>query len=429
MTLIAFLGFLICLALSFPIAIAIIIGALLPGWTGLSAVTDAIYVLRTMVTGVDSTTILAIPLFMFAGTIMAQGKISKKLFDVFAYFLGNIPAGMPCAAVVTCLFYGAISGSGPATAVAVGAMTIPILVNLGYDKGFCAALISVSGGLGLLIPPSIAFINYALVTGTSVTSLFAAGVLPGLLMGFLLMLYAFFYCKKHGEDRDKIHANTRQLRSMGLLTLLKESVWAILSPVIILGGIYSGLFTPTEAACVSVIYSLIISLFVYKTIKWSDLIPLVNESVRTVAPLCLLIATATSFSRILTLAQAPQVLAAAVSGAISSRVVFLLTLVAIMLVLGMFIDGSPCILILSPLFMPIAEAYGVDPIHLGVIMVTTVTIGLSTPPFGLNLFAASAMTDIPVLTLGKKSLTCIAMAIVALLLITFIPGFSLWLAY
>ena len=429
MTMIAFLGFLICLALSFPIAIAIIIGALLPGWTGLSAVTDAIYVLRTMVTGVDSTTILAIPLFMFAGTIMAQGKISKKLFDVFAYFLGNIPAGMPCAAVVTCLFYGAISGSGPATAVAVGAMTIPILVNLGYDKGFCAALISVSGGLGLLIPPSIAFINYALVTGTSVTSLFAAGVLPGLLMGFLLMLYAFFYCKKHGEDRDKIHANTRQLRSMGLLTLLKESVWAILSPVIILGGIYSGLFTPTEAACVSVIYSLIISLFVYKTIKWSDLIPLVNESVRTVAPLCLLIATATSFSRILTLAQAPQVLAAAVSGAISSRVVFLLTLVAIMLVLGMFIDGSPCILILSPLFMPIAEAYGVDPIHLGVIMVTTVTIGLSTPPFGLNLFAASAMTDIPVLTLGKKSLTCIAMAIVALLLITFVPGFSLWLAY
>jgi len=429
MTLIAFLGFLICLALSFPIAIAIIIGALLPGWTGLSAVTDAIYVLRTMVTGVDSTTILAIPLFMFAGTIMAQGKISKKLFDVFAYFLGNIPAGMPCAAVVTCLFYGAISGSGPATAVAVGAMTIPILVNLGYDKGFCAALISVSGGLGLLIPPSIAFINYALVTGTSVTSLFAAGVLPGLLMGFLLMLYAFFYCKKHGEDRDKIHANTRQLRSMGLLTLLKESVWAILSPVIILGGIYSGLFTPTEAACVSVIYSLIISLFVYKTIKWSDLIPLVNESVRTVAPLCLLIATATSFSRILTLAQAPQVLAAAVSGAISSRVVFLLTLVAIMLVLGMFIDGSPCILILSPLFMPIAEAYGVDPIHLGVIMVTTVTIGLSTPPFGLNLFAASAMTDIPVLTLGKKSLTCIAMAIVALLMITFVPGFSLWLAY
>lgn len=429
MTLIAFLGFLICLALSFPIAIAIIIGALLPGWTGLSAVTDAIYVLRTMVTGVDSTTILAIPLFMFAGTIMAQGKISKKLFDVFAYFLGNIPAGMPCAAVVTCLFYGAISGSGPATAVAVGAMTIPILVNLGYDKCFCAALISVSGGLGLLIPPSIAFINYALVTGTSVTSLFAAGVLPGLLMGFLLMLYAFFYCKKHGEDRDKIHANTRQLRSKGLLTLFKESVWAILSPVIILGGIYSGLFTPTEAACVSVIYSLIISLFVYKTIKWSDLIPLVNESVRTVAPLCLLIATATSFSRILTLAQAPQVLAAAVSGAISSRVVFLLTLVAIMLVLGMFIDGSPCILILSPLFMPIAEAYGVDPIHLGVIMVTTVTIGLSTPPFGLNLFAASAMTDIPVLTLGKKSLTCIAMAIVALLLITFVPGFSLWLAY
>jgi len=429
MTMIAFLGFLICLALSFPIAIAIIIGALLPGWTGLSAVTDAIYVLRTMVTGVDSTTILAIPLFMFAGTIMAQGKISKKLFDVFAYFLGNIPAGMPCAAVVTCLFYGAISGSGPATAVAVGAMTIPILVNLGYDKCFCAALISVSGGLGLLIPPSIAFINYALVTGTSVTSLFAAGVLPGLLMGFLLMLYAFFYCKKHGEDRDKIHANTRQLRSKGLLTLFKESVWAILSPVIILGGIYSGLFTPTEAACVSVIYSLIISLFVYKTIKWSDLIPLVNESVRTVAPLCLLIATATSFSRILTLAQAPQVLAAAVSGAISSRVVFLLTLVAIMLVLGMFIDGSPCILILSPLFMPIAEAYGVDPIHLGVIMVTTVTIGLSTPPFGLNLFAASAMTDIPVLTLGKKSLTCIAMAIVALLLITFVPGFSLWLAY
>lgn len=427
MTQLAFFGFLICLALSFPIAIAIIVGALLPGWAGLNAMTDVIYVLRTLVTGVDSSTILAIPLFMFAGTIMARGQISKKLFDIFAYALGGVRAGLPCAAVVTCLFYGAISGSGPATMVAVGAMTIPIMVELGYDKAFCATLISVAGGLGLLIPPSIAFINYALVTGVSVTSLFAAGVMPGILVGVLLMLYASFYCWKHGEDRQKIDANLRQLRAKGLFPLLKESIWAILSPVIILGGIYSGQFTPTEAACISVIYSLLVSLFIYRTIAWRDLITVVNESVRTVAPLCLLLAAATSFSRILTLAQAPQLLAQVVGRTISSRIVFLVVLLVIMLILGMFIDGSPCILILSPLFMPIAQSFGVDPIHFGVIMVTTVTIGLSTPPFGLNLFSASAMTDIPVLTLGKKSLPINAVAIVALVLITFIPGISLCL--
>lgn len=427
MTTAVFIVFIGLMVISFPIAIAMGWGALAPMFAGVSSVTDAVYVLRTMVVGIDATPILAIPLFIFSGTLMARGGISKRLFDVFAYFTGTRTAGLPIAVVLTCLFYGAISGSGPATCAAVGAMTIPLLVSLGYDRAFCAALVAVSGGLGLIIPPSISFINYGLVTGTSVTAMFSAAVLPGLLIGLCIMVYCYFHFKRHGEDKEKIAANYKKLKERGIWRTFKEGFWALLCPIIILGSIYSGICTPTEAAALSVIYALLVSIFAYKEIKWRDCWKLVLESVKSIAPLCLLIAMATALGRILTLANAPQQLAVFIQNLLPGKVAFLIVLNVALLILGMFIDGAPAILILSPLLMPVAQAYGIDPVHLGIIIVVNMTIGLASPPFGLNLFVASSMSKDPVMMIGKRAIPMILAFIVALVLITFIPQISLLL--
>lgn len=427
MTAILFILFILCLMLSFPVAIAMGISAIAPGLLDPAFSADVSYIIRSMVVGVDSTPILAIPLFILSGTIMAQGGISGKLFDVFAYFLGKRTGGLPCAVIVTCLFYGAISGSGPATCAAVGAMTAPLLVSLGYDRAFCAAIVATSGGLGLIIPPSISFVNYALVTGTSVTALFTAGILPGCLIALFLMLYCYFYCRVHGEDKEKIAANYNKLHSRSLFAVLKDGFWALLSPVIILGGIYSGIFSPTEAACVSVIYAVVVSVCFYHSVSLKGLWTLLLEAVKSCAPLCVLLALATAFSRVLTLLNAPQALAQFIGGAIHSKVAFLLLLNLALLILGMFIDGAPAILILSPLLMPIATSFGIDPVHLGVVMVCNLTVGLASPPFGLNLFVASSANGAPVMEIGKKAIPFLLMFLLALALITFIPAISLCL--
>lgn len=427
MTLVLFVIFIACLFLSFPVAIAMGIAAIAPGIIDSSFAADIVYIIRAMVVGIDSTPILAIPLFIVSGTIMAQGGISGKLFDVFAYFLGKKTGGLPCAVVVTCLFYGAISGSGPATCAAVGAMTIPLLVSLGYDKAFCSAIVAVAGGLGLIIPPSISFVNYALVTGTSVTALFTAGILPGCLIAVFLMVYCYLHCRFRGEDKAKIAANHAKLHSRSFLVVIREGFWALLSPVIILGGIYSGVFSPTEAACVSVVYAVLVSVFIYRSVRIRQLWDLLLDSVKACAPLCALLALATAFSRVLTMLNAPQALAEFISGTISSKVSFLILLNVALLILGMFIDGAPAILVLSPLLMPIATNFGIDPVHLGIVIVCNLTIGLSSPPFGLNLFVASSTSGSPVMEIGKKVIPLIGMFVIALIFITFIPQISLCL--
>jgi C4-dicarboxylate transporter DctM subunit len=413
------------MSLAFPISIAIGFAAITPWILSHSFPCDFQYIIRSMVIGVDSTPILAIPMFMLSGAIMARGGISKKLFDVFAYIIGKRTAGMPCAVIITCLFYGTICGSGPATCAAVGAMTIPILVALGYDKVFCAALIATSGGLGLIIPPSISFIMFGLATGVSVGSLFVAGILPGILIAIFLMAYAYIYCSRNGEDKEKIAENYRLLREKGLPRLLVESFWALLTPVIILGSIYGGIATPTEASCLSVFYALFVSLFVYRTIRVKEIWGLLLESIRSYAPICMLFAIATSFSRVLTFAKAPQALAIALASTLDTKLMFLVCLNLVLLLLGMFIDGAPAILILSPMILPIAVKFGVNPIHLGVVIVVNLTIGLASPPFALNLFVSSALVDTPVMTLGKKVIPFVLSFIIALFIITFMPALSL----
>lgn len=420
-----FLVFAVCLVLGLPIVSSLSISSIFPAMVGVKGAPTVEALIRAIFGGADTISILAVPLFILAGVLMARGGISKKLFDVFAYFLGKRTAGMPCAAIATCLFYGAISGSGPATAAAVGAMTIPVLRNLGYDKDFSAAMIATAGSLGVVIPPSIPFVLYGLATGASVGNLFIAGIIPGILVGLCLMGYAFVYCKRHGEDKERILENYTKIKAQGLGHLLKESFWALLSPVIILGGIYSGLTTPTEAACISVFYSLFVSLYIYRTIRVKDIWDLVISSVKGYAPLCFILAIATAFSRVLTLLRAPQDISAFMAANINSSAIFLLAVVVLFFLLGMVMDTGPAIVIMAPIFLPTLQNFGVSPIHFGVILVVCLAIGLVTPPFGLNLFVVSPMVDTPVMTLGKKSIPFILVFLIAVLLITYIPALSL----
>ena len=384
-------------------------------------------VVRAMFSGMNSFTLLAVPLFMVSGMIMAEGGLSKRLFDFFAYFIGNKRAGFPCTVVVTCMFYAAISGSSPATVSAVGAMTIPFLVELGYDVVFATAIVTVAGGLGVIIPPSISYIVYAAAAGASPSALFIAGIIPGLLIGMSLMIYCWIYCKRNGEDREKLEANYRAIRAKGFWPLLKESFWALLTPVIILGCVYSGICSPTEAAVISVIYGLFVCIFVYKTIKIRDIGSVFMAGAKTYVNILFVIAAATAFARAMTLLRYPQTISKAVLAITDSKVIILLLMNLIMLVCGMIIDNIPNIMILTPILLPIAKAVGIDPTHFGIVMTVNLAVGMVTPPMGINLFVASGMTKIPMLKLAKACIPFLIGFLICLLLITYVEPLSLFL--
>jgi len=424
MALWVFVVFLAALVFAVPIAVSMIMGAMTPlilGGTG-SSIQQLI---ANSFSGSDSTPILAVPLFILGGVLMAEGGISRRLFNFFAYFVGKFTGGLPCAVILTCLFYGAISGSGPATTAAVGSMTIPFLIEMGYDKTWAAGMVATAGGLGVIIPPSIPFVLYSLATGVSTGALFLAGVLPGILIGLFMMIYAVIYCKRKGEDKEKINEKMTELRSKGLLNLFKESFWALLSPVIVLGGIYSGIVTPTEAACISVFYSLFVSMVIYKSFTVKQIIPFLGNAVKTYAPLCFVLAFAIAFGRVLALVKAPVLIENFILANFSSGVSVLTAIVIIFLLLGMVMDTGPAIVILSPILLPAVQSLGVDPVHFGVIMVCCLSIGLATPPFGLDLFVAGTLSNLPPMKVAMKAMPFIIAFGIALFVITYIPWFSL----
>lgn len=417
--------FVLCLLLGVPIVIAIALATMMPGLIEPNFAASGLFVLRNIVSGANSTPLLALPLFILSGAIMSKGKISEKLFNVFAYGIGNRTGGLPCAVVITCLFYGAISGSGPATCAAVGGMTIPLLISLGYDRVFCGALVATAAGLGTIIPPSIPYITYGIATGTSVADLFVAGVIPGFLVAFVLMVYAYIYCRNNGEDKEKIQSNYEALHSRGLKNVLLDSFWALFTPVIILGSIYSGIATPTEAAAISVFYSILVSVLIYRTIRWKELLEVFIDSVKSYAPLCLMLALATAFGRVLALMNIPNALAALITENISSKILFLAIINILFLFLGMFIDAGPALIILAPMIMPSAIAMGIDPVHFGIVMTVNLCVGFVSPPFGMNLFVASPIVKAGVIEIGMKSIPFIIAMLVALILLTYIPALSI----
>lgn len=421
---VVFAVFLVGIALSLPIAVSMIVGSLAP-ILALDTGGSIPQLLNNTFSGANSTPILAVPLFILGGVIMSEGGISKKLFNFFAYFVGRFTGGLPCAVIITCLFYGAISGSGPATTAAVGSMTIPFLVSLGYDRQWSAGVVAVAGGLGVVIPPSIPFVLYSLATGVSTGNLFLAGVLPGILIGVFMMVWAVIYCMRNGEDKSLIKAKMDELKAQGLGSLFMDSFPALLCPIIILGGIYTGMFTPTEAACVSVFYALIVSMFVYRSIGVKDLIPFLTSSIKTYGGLAFVLAFATAFGRVLSLTRATQIIEDFIVNNFSTAWSALTVLVIIFLLLGMVMDTGPAIVILAPVLLPAVQALGVNEVHFGVILVCCLSIGLATPPFGLDLFVAGNLAEEPPMSIAKKALPFMIAFVLALLLITYVEPVSM----
>ncbi len=427
MTVIIMIIFALFLILAIPVGLTVAITSMMPSLFSSSFTVSGVYVLRSMLGGVNSYPLLAIPMFVLSGIIMSKGGVSKKLFEVFTYFVGRRTAGIPCAVVITCLFFGAISGSAPATVAAVGSMTIPLMLEMGYEKRFTVALVATAGCLGVIIPPSIPFILYAQATGASVSDMFLAGIIPGILIALILMGYSIYYCKKHGEDKEKINVIVDELHSRGFGKVFLSSVWALLTPVIILGCIYTGVTSPTEAAVISVFYSLVISLFVYRSLKLRELWDICRDAVKTFCPILFILAASVAFSRILTLMHVPQSVSAWMTSSFSNKIILLLVINLVLLVVGMVLDTSPAILILAPILLPVVEVFGIDPVHFGIIMVVNLAIGFVTPPIGVNLFVASSLSKVPVLEITKKAIPMIILFFIALLLITYIPSISMCL--
>ena len=426
--LLVFVVFLVAIILSIPIGISMILGSVAP--ILMMARGGVIpQVIDNTLSGANSTPILAVPLFILGGVIMAEGGISKKLFNFFSYFVGRMTGGVPCAVVLTCLFYGAISGSGPATTAAVGAMCIPFMVDLGYNKTWAAGLIAVAGGLGVIIPPSIPFVLYSLATGVSTGKLFLGGVFPGILIGLFLMAYAVFYCATKGEDKAKIKARLDEISKDGFWPLFKDSFWALMCPIIILGGIYTGFFTPTEAAVVSVFYAIIVCLFIERTISIKALPGFLVSSVKTYGGLAFVLAFATAFGRVLSLTHATSAVQDFIINNFHSSVSVLSVCTVIFLILGMIMDTGPAIIILAPVLLPAVKLLGVDEVHFGVVLVCCLSIGLATPPFGLDLFVAGNISQDQPMDVAKRALPFIVAFLLSLALIVYVPAISTWLVY
>ncbi|MDO7787699.1 TRAP transporter large permease [Desulforamulus aquiferis] len=412
--------FAIFLVIGVPIAIAL-------GLSGLATIIGAKtlpidYVAQLAFTSIDSFPIMAIPFFIAAGVFMGAGGLSKRLLALADELLGSLYGGMALATVATCMFFAAISGSGPATVAAIGALTIPAMIQRGYDKHFAAALVACAGAIGVMIPPSNPFVVYGVSAQASVGKLFMGGIVPGLLTGAVLMVISYLYSKKNnwkGEVRE------RSLKTFG--RAFWEAKWALMVPVIILGGIYGGLMTPTEAAAVSAFYGLIVGVFIYKEINLKNITQCFMDACSTSAIVIVLMAMATIFGNIMTIEQVPNKIASFILSITESKIFILLMINVLLLVVGTFMEALAAIVILTPILLPIVIQVGVDPIHFGVIMVVNLALGFITPPVGVNLFVASGVAKLKMENISKAALPLLFAMIVVLLLVTYIPEISMFL--
>ncbi|WP_121280256.1 C4-dicarboxylate TRAP transporter large permease protein DctM [Pseudomonas aeruginosa] len=364
-------------------------------------------------------TLLAIPFFLLSGAFMTTGGVARRLIDFANACVGHIRGGLAIAAVLACMLFAALSGSSPATVAAVGSIAIAGMVRSGYPQAFGAGIVCNAGTLGILIPPSIVMVVYAAATETSVGKLFMAGVVPGLLLGLILMVVIY------------IVARVKKLPAMPRVSLrewiasARKALWGLLLMVIILGGIYSGAFTPTEAAAVAAVYSAFVALFVYKDMRLKECPKVLLESGKLTIMLMFIIANAMLFAHVLTTEQIPQSIAAWVTDLGLSPWMFLLVVNIVLLIAGNFMEPSAIILILAPIFFPIAMELGIDPIHLGIIMVVNMEIGLIPPPVGLNLFVTSAVTGMPLGATIRAALPWLMILLVFLIIVTYIPAVSM----
>ena len=412
--------FVILLALGVPISMSLGIASIFTIWANHPI--DISYVAQLSFAAIDKTAIMCIPFFVASGDLMGIGGLSRRLFSMADEFLGSAYGGLALATVATCVLFGAMSGSGPATVAAIGALCVPAMVERGYDQKFSAAIVACAGAIGVLIPPSNPFVVYAISANVSVGKLFMAGIVPGLLVAAVLMAYSYWLARKEGwkgEDRPrtwktKLHA-------------LWESKWALMVPVIILGGIYGGFVTPTEAAAVAAFYGLIVGLFIHKEITIKNLLPAMVNSAATSSMIIVLMAMAQIFGSIMSIERIPTMVANAILSLTTSKILILILINILLLIVGTFMEALAAIIILVPLLLPIVTPLGVDPIHFGVIMVLNLAIGFVTPPVGVNLFVASGIAKLKLADIAKAALPMLGLMILVLLIVTYFPPLSMTL--
>ena len=420
-----FFVFALLLLLGTPIAVCLGISSIL-SMLVLGAGRPVSVVLGTVPQLVSAATsksvLLAIPFFILGGNIMEKSGISGKLINLAESCVGHLKGGVAMVCVIVACFFAAISGSGPATVAALGLILIPAMVKVGYDAPFAAALMATAGAIGVIIPPSITFVVYGSISDTSIGDLFISGVLPGLLMGAALIIITLWLGRK--SDLKRLPRCTGAQRWKAF----KGAFWGLLMPVIILGGIYGGIFTPTEAAAVSAVYGLVIGVFVYRTIKMKQFIKILIDTASTTATVMFITSAATLFAYVLTRAR----IDVAISGLLTdvaggNKIIFLLIVNVVLLLAGCFLDSTSALYIFTPLFVPVAQALGMSMVHFGTIMIVNLAIGLVTPPVGVNLYVACGIADVDLRKISVSVVPLLVASLVVLLLVTYVPSLSLFL--
>ncbi|BCR04122.1 C4-dicarboxylate TRAP transporter large permease protein DctM [Desulfuromonas versatilis] len=376
---------------------------------------------QKMFTSLDKFALMAIPLFVLAGNFLSQGGAAARIIRFARSVVGHLPGGLPISAIFACIIFAAVSGSSPATVAAIGSIMIGAIREDGYSDSFSVGGIVCAGSLGILIPPSIVLIVYGVTVDQSIGKLFMAGVVPGIFLGGMLMVVTYIAAVRGGFKKTKAASGKE------IWVAFKDAVWALLVVIIIIGGIYGGLFTPTEAAAVAAVYGFIVVKFIYRDLSWKQVPDVIKASAATAAMIMFIIANAMIFAYMLTIEQIPQQLAAWIIDMNLSKVTFLIFVNLLLLLAGNFMEPSSLIMIIAPLIFPVAMKLGIDPIHLGVIITVNMEIGMLTPPVGLNLFVASGISGLSLGDVVKAAIPWFFALLIGLLIITYVPAISLWL--
>jgi len=413
-----FVTMVLCFALSISVAVSIGLASLVGAW---QADLNLLAIVKEMFGAINKFPLAAIPFFILAGNLMESGGISARLVEFAKSIVGGVQGGLAATCVLTCLIFAAVSGSSVATTFAIGAILIPALIRHGYPPPFAAALQATSAELGVIIPPSIPLILYGVAAEVSIGELFISGFGPGLLIALALMAFVVVYARIKGYGKGD-----REGR-LSVLTATRRAALALLMPVIILGGIYGGVFTPTEASVVAVFYALVVGVGIYRETKVADLPRVLRKSVISSAVIMFIIANAGLFSYLITRAGVPEAIGAFLVEWLRSPVLFLLGVNAALFVVGMFIETSASIIVLAPILAPVALHFGIDPVHFGVVMVVNLALGMITPPFGVNLFAACTVARISLDQIVTRLLPFVLVVLACLLVITYVPVLSIGL--
>jgi len=412
-------SFFILLLMSVPISVilAIVTAVALYFFTS----SPLLVIPQQLFNALDNFVMLAVPFFILAGSIMTEGAMARRLINVMNFLVGHIRGGGAVASVVACMFFAALSGSSPATVVAIGSIMIPALAKSGYDENFSIGLLTSAGSLGIVIPPSIPMIFYCLVMNVSVAELFMAGILPGILIGAIFIGYTLYMSRKHDWKERKKYTFREGL------AIIKEGIWGLLLPVIVLGGIYSGAFTPTEAAAVSVVYALFVELVIYREMKLASLKKALVGSAVLSASLLFILSCAMTFIWLLTSEQIPLRVAEFTVGFAKTWWIFLLMVNILFLIMGSVMDDVSAMMILSPIFLETLRRFNIDLVHYGIVMVLVIEFGFLTPPFGLNLFVTMGITQKSLVQVSRAVAPFLVLLLIALLIITYVPSISLYL--